>query len=79
MKRNTVALVAFYHLLRVNRKISLLRKAGFKVEAIRTWGGIAAGLAPRPIKSVIDRLAKAFGFGDVMILRAAKADDRSVA
>jgi 2-polyprenyl-3-methyl-5-hydroxy-6-metoxy-1,4-benzoquinol methylase len=50
---------------------ALLRGAGFRVERIVTWGGLAAGIAPAPIKGILDRAAKQFGFGDVMIIRAA--------
>jgi 2-polyprenyl-3-methyl-5-hydroxy-6-metoxy-1,4-benzoquinol methylase len=50
---------------------ALLLGAGFRVERIVTWGGLAAGLAPAPVKALADRAAKRFGFGDVMIIRAA--------
>ena len=55
-----------------NNLTLLLNSAGFKVEGSKTWGGIAKGLAPAILKSPIDRLAKVFGFGDIMILRASK-------
>jgi len=48
----------------------LLKKAGFTVEQVKTWGGLAAGSAPPLLKSIFDRLAKPLGFGDVMIVRA---------
>ncbi|MDR2470609.1 MAG: class I SAM-dependent methyltransferase, partial [Treponema sp.] len=48
----------------------LLERAGFRVERIRTWGGLAAGIAPVPVKRAADTLAKALGAGDVMIIRA---------
>lgn len=51
----------------------LLESEGFTVELVRTWGGIAAGLVPRPLKVFLDRMAKKTGLGDVMILRARKA------
>ena len=51
----------------------LLTQKGFWVEKIATWGGLAAGTAPAPVKRLFDRAAKKFGFGDVMLLRAAKA------
>jgi SAM-dependent methyltransferase len=50
----------------------LLEQEGFTVEKTVTWGGIAQGSAPRPIKSIVDRAAKLFGFGDVVMIRAAK-------
>ena len=52
----------------------LLRQKGFIIERIVTWGGLAAGTAPAPVKRLFDRLAKKRGFGDVMILRARKGD-----
>ena len=54
----------------------LLGKRGFTIEKIVTWGGIAAGLAPKPVKSLCDRAAKRFGFGDVMIIRARRIDHK---
>jgi len=50
----------------------MLKKAGFKIEKISTWGGLAAGLAPPWLKKPADYLAKRFGCGDVMIARARK-------
>jgi 2-polyprenyl-3-methyl-5-hydroxy-6-metoxy-1,4-benzoquinol methylase len=52
----------------------ILKKAGFKVERMSTWGGIAAGLAPAWIKKSVDFLAKRLGFGDVMIMLAKKVN-----
>jgi SAM-dependent methyltransferase len=51
---------------------ALLTKNGFRVERIVTWGGLAAGIAPPPIKKFADRAAKRLGFGDVMIIRSVK-------
>jgi 2-polyprenyl-3-methyl-5-hydroxy-6-metoxy-1,4-benzoquinol methylase len=51
---------------------ALMRKSGFEIERWKTWGGIAAGLAPGPIKRLVDASAKRFGFGDVMVIRARK-------
>ncbi len=50
----------------------LLKQSGFFVERWKTWGGIASGLAPAPIKFCLDRIAKTAGFGDVMVIRARK-------
>lgn len=60
------------YLFSVRTLTAMLKKTGFKVEKVSTWGGIAAGLAPKQIKKPIDILAKVFGFGDVMIVRARK-------
>lgn len=46
----------------------LFAERGLQPVRLRTWGGIAKGLAPAPIKTVLDRLAKRWGFGDVMAL-----------
>jgi SAM-dependent methyltransferase len=51
---------------------ALLERTGFRVERCSTWGGLAAGIAPKPVKALFDKAAKIFGFGDVMIIRAAK-------
>jgi 2-polyprenyl-3-methyl-5-hydroxy-6-metoxy-1,4-benzoquinol methylase len=50
----------------------LLTDHGFTVITEKTWGGIAVGLAPKTIKRVADRMAKRFGFGDVMVMLARK-------
>jgi 2-polyprenyl-3-methyl-5-hydroxy-6-metoxy-1,4-benzoquinol methylase len=50
----------------------LLRQNGFKIEKVKTWGGLAAGTAPGPIKLMADKTAKRFGFGDVMLIGALK-------
>ena len=50
----------------------MIKNAGFKIEICRTWGGLAAGFAPKWLKKPADILAKPFGFGDVMIIRAKK-------
>lgn len=48
----------------------LFSERGLAPVRLKTWGGIAKGLAPAPIKSVLDRWAKRYGFGDVMALLA---------
>ncbi|MCL2373844.1 MAG: class I SAM-dependent methyltransferase [Treponema sp.] len=53
----------------------LLAENGFAVEKIVTWGGLAAGTAPAPLKRVFDRAAKRFGFGDVVMMRAQACAD----
>lgn len=51
---------------------SLLSGAGFTIEGVYTWGGLAAGTAPRFLKKIADRLVKPLGIGDVMLIRAVK-------
>jgi 2-polyprenyl-3-methyl-5-hydroxy-6-metoxy-1,4-benzoquinol methylase len=50
----------------------LLKNEGFVIKKTVTWGGLAKGIAPAPIKKLADILAKLFGTGDVMIIRAQK-------
>jgi SAM-dependent methyltransferase len=57
------------YLFSVKTLSALLRQSGFAVERVHTWGGLAAGAAPAPVKRLADRTAKRFGFGDVMIIR----------
>jgi 2-polyprenyl-3-methyl-5-hydroxy-6-metoxy-1,4-benzoquinol methylase len=52
---------------------NLLKTTGFKIEKVSTWGGLAAGYAPKRVKQIADFFAKRLGFGDVMIVRAKKA------
>ncbi|MDR2785815.1 MAG: class I SAM-dependent methyltransferase [Treponema sp.] len=52
---------------------ALLVRNGFRVERLVTWGGLASGIAPLPLKEFADRAAKRLGLGDVMIVRAAKS------
>jgi SAM-dependent methyltransferase len=52
---------------------ALLRQSGFVIERVCVWGGLAAGLAPPPVKRLADRAAKRFGFGDVMLIRAKRS------
>jgi 2-polyprenyl-3-methyl-5-hydroxy-6-metoxy-1,4-benzoquinol methylase len=60
------------YLFSVRTLSALLTRTGFTVEKIVTWGGLAAGLAPAPVKGFFDRAAKRFGFGDVALIRAAR-------
>jgi SAM-dependent methyltransferase len=49
---------------------ALLVGAGFVIEGVYTWGGLAAGTAPRFIKKYADRMVKPLGLGDVMLIKA---------
>jgi SAM-dependent methyltransferase len=60
------------YLFSVKTLPALLAQNGFRVERLVTWGGLAAGIAPQPLKHLADRAAKRLGFGDVMIVRAVK-------
>ena len=51
---------------------AMLAAHGFITEGIYTWGGLAAGIAPAPVKALADRTAKALGVGDVMLVKARK-------
>jgi SAM-dependent methyltransferase len=52
---------------------ALLRRSGFVIERVSSWGGLAAGVAPAPVKHLADRAAKRFGFGDVMLIRSKRS------
>lgn len=60
------------YLFSVKTLSRLLRDRGFIPEKVITWGGLAAGSVPAPLKAAADRWAKRFGWGDVMLIRAAK-------
>ncbi|MFO7848382.1 MAG: class I SAM-dependent methyltransferase [Spirochaetia bacterium] len=66
------AIADHMHLFSYRTLKRMLEKQGFEIEYWKSWGGIAAGLAPKPLKKVIDGAAKRFGFGDVMVFRARK-------
>ncbi|MCA1949663.1 MAG: class I SAM-dependent methyltransferase [Treponema sp.] len=51
----------------------LLIGAGFAIEAVVSWGGLAKGSAPTLVKVMADRLAKRLNWGDVVLMRCRKA------
>ncbi len=51
---------------------TIIKDSGFTLITWKTWGGIPAGEAPLFIKSPVDRLCKALGIGDVMVVLAQK-------
>jgi SAM-dependent methyltransferase len=55
----------------------LLEEKGFTLERILTWGGLAAGTAPAPIKRFADKAAKRLGLGDVMLIRAGRGPHKA--
>ncbi len=62
------------HLVLFSKKtlLRLLEEAGFEVRKCVTWGGIAVGMAPTLFKRPVDRMAKRWGFGDVVMFLAVK-------
>jgi 2-polyprenyl-3-methyl-5-hydroxy-6-metoxy-1,4-benzoquinol methylase len=62
------------HLVLFSRRTlpRMLVECGFAVSKTATWGGLALGTAPMVIKRPMDKLAKKWGFGDVMLFLAAK-------
>ncbi|MCL1992061.1 MAG: class I SAM-dependent methyltransferase [Spirochaetes bacterium] len=60
------------YLFSVRTLKAMLAGSGFVVEGVYTWGGLGAGLAPLWLKRPADRLAKRFGAGDVMMMKARK-------
>ncbi|MFP4267908.1 MAG: class I SAM-dependent methyltransferase [Spirochaetaceae bacterium] len=66
------AIADHMHLFTRRTLKEMLENQGFEVEYWKSWGGIAAGLAPKPLKKIMDLSAKQFGWGDVMVFRARK-------
>ncbi len=60
------------HLFSIPTLRTMVQERGFRVLHVQTWGGIAQGLVPRWIKTPIDRWAKRWGFGDVMLFHIEK-------
>ncbi|HOZ72426.1 MAG TPA: class I SAM-dependent methyltransferase [Spirochaetales bacterium] len=52
---------------------AMLADEGYSVEYVGTWGGWPAGMRPVSLKRPMDRLAKRYGLGDVMVVRASQA------
>lgn len=63
------AIADHMHLFTRRTLHQMLEKQGFEIEYWKSWGGIAAGLAPEPLKKIIDVSAKQCGWGDVMVFR----------
>ena len=49
---------------------NFLNKYHFSIERMKTWGGLEKGAGHPLVKRILDRAAKQFGFGDVMIAAA---------
>ncbi|GHV95404.1 hypothetical protein AGMMS50293_17240 [Spirochaetia bacterium] len=64
------------YLFSVQTLQALLTGAGFTIEGVYTWGGLAAGAAPPRLKKIADQAAKRWGWGDVMLLRGAPCNFR---
>jgi 2-polyprenyl-3-methyl-5-hydroxy-6-metoxy-1,4-benzoquinol methylase len=62
------AIADHVHLFSRDNLVRLLGETGFTVLAIKTWGGLGAGTAPKWLKAPADRLAKGLGFGDVVLV-----------
>ncbi len=62
------------HLVLFSKKTlgRLLVEEGFELQQNVTWGGLAEGTAPPIIKKPFDKMAKRWGFGDVVLYLAAK-------
>jgi len=71
--------VIFDHLFLFSKKTikTFLGNIGFSVEKISTWGGLASGTAPLPLKKIADKAVKILGTGDVMAVRARKPLDQA--
>ncbi|MDR0878355.1 MAG: class I SAM-dependent methyltransferase [Treponema sp.] len=62
------------YLFSVKTLSALLTDCGFSIEKVATWGGLAAGIGPAPVKRLVDKAAKRFGSGDVMMIRGRKRE-----
>jgi SAM-dependent methyltransferase len=60
------------YLFSVRTLKAMLKQADFIVEGVYTWGGLAAGTVPLPLKRFADKTVKILGFGDVMLIKARK-------
>lgn len=62
------------HLVLFSRRTlgKVIDESGFQTLRTVTWGGLAVGTAPLVIKKPLDKLAKRFGFGDVVLFLAQK-------
>ena len=61
------------YLFSIKTLSKLLTQSGFRIEKTVTWGGIAEGIVPGRIKNLVDKGAKHFGLGDVMLVKAVKS------
>ncbi len=62
------AIADHVNLFSLSNLTRLTQDRGFERVAWKTWGGVGIGVAPKWLKRPVDRLAKTFGFGDVMLL-----------
>ncbi|MFW5743245.1 MAG: class I SAM-dependent methyltransferase [Spirochaetota bacterium] len=62
------AIADHVHLFSRRNLERILDEEGFDVEQVQTWGGLGVGVASPWIKRPVDRLAKRFGFGDVVLV-----------
>lgn len=53
---------------------AMLEKNGFEVLKTASWGGLASGTAPLPVKKAADRLVKVLGKGDVVCILSKISD-----
>jgi 2-polyprenyl-3-methyl-5-hydroxy-6-metoxy-1,4-benzoquinol methylase len=68
------AIADHVHLFRKRNLVRLLGECGFSVIATKTWGGLGIGTAAPWLKKPADRLAKVFGFGDVVLVLFTPSD-----
>jgi SAM-dependent methyltransferase len=71
-KRWRSAIFDHLYLFSARTMKAMLRQSGFAIAGVYTWGGLALGTSPLPVKQLADRAAKALGFGDVMLIKARK-------
>ncbi len=69
------AIADHLHLFSRRGLARLLRDCGFSIVDQAYWGGLAQGSVPEWVKRPVDRAAKRFRFGDVMLLLAERPSD----
>ena len=66
------AIADHMYLFSIKSLTAMMEKQNLKPVKIATWGGLAAGTAPAPVKKAADRLVKVFGWGDVVSILSVK-------
>ena len=70
------AIADHVHLFRYPLLRDMASDAGFRLIRKCSWGGLAAGSAPRLLKRIADYAAKRLNIGDVMLLLLSKQEAR---
>ena len=71
------AIADHVHLFSRRNLLRLLSAEGFQAIRIQTWGGLGVGTASPRLKKLVDRAAKRFGFGDVVLVLSRRIETHS--